>query len=65
MSSVAPLPELFQRLFLATDAPMGQTWLLSTRILLTELALHWQALALNVSLVAEAGNGYGHFCTAS
>ena len=40
MSSVAPVPEAFQRLFLATDAPMGQTWLLSTHIPLTGVALH-------------------------
>jgi hypothetical protein len=53
MSSVAPVPEVFQRLFLATGAPMGQTWLLSTRIPLTELALHRQALASKVPLVAK------------
>jgi hypothetical protein len=42
MSSVAPVPEVFQRLFLATDAPMGQPWLLSTRIhidIVAELSL--------------------------
>jgi hypothetical protein len=54
MSSVAPVPEVFQRLFLANDAPMGQTWLLSTRLPLTELALHRQALAWKVPLVAKA-----------
>jgi hypothetical protein len=65
MSSVAPVPEVFQRLFLATDAPMGQTWLLSTRIPLTELALHRQALASKVPSIAKARDAYGHFRTAS
>jgi hypothetical protein len=55
---------VFQRLFLATDAPIGQTWLLSTRIPLTELALHCQALASKVPLVAKARDAYSHFCTA-
>jgi hypothetical protein len=64
MSSVAPVPEVFQRLFLATDAPMGQTWLLSTRIPLTELALHHQALASKVPSMAKARHAYGHFRTA-
>jgi hypothetical protein len=59
MSSVAPVPEVFQRLFLAADAPMGQTWLLSTRIPLTELALHLQALASKVPLVAKARDACG------
>jgi hypothetical protein len=65
MSSVAPVPEVFQRLFLATDAPMGKTWLLSTRIQLMELALHRQALASKVPLVAKARDAYGYFRTAS
>ena len=65
MSSVAPFPEVFQRLILATDAPMGQTWLLSSLIPLTELVLHHQALALKVPMVAKARDSYGHFCTAS
>jgi hypothetical protein len=65
MSSVAPVPEVFQRLFLASDAPMGQTWLLSTRTPLTELALHCQALALKVPSVAKARDASSHFCTAS
>ena len=54
MSSVAPVPEGFQHLLSATDDPMGQTWLLSTRLPLTELALHRQALAWKVPLVAKA-----------
>ncbi len=65
MSSVAPVPEVFQRLFLATDAPMGQTWLLSTRIPLTDLALHRQALASKVPLIDKARDAYGHFRTGS
>jgi hypothetical protein len=65
MSSVAPVPELFQCFFLATDAPMGQTWLLSTHVLLTELALHRHALASKVPSIAKARDAYGHFCTAS
>jgi hypothetical protein len=65
MPSVAPVPELSQCLFLAPDAPMGQTWLLSTRIPLTELALHHQALASKVPSVAKACDANGHFRTAS
>ncbi len=65
MSSVAPVPEAFKRLFLATDAPMGQTWLHSTRIPLTDLALHRQALAVKVPPPAKARNAYGHVRTAS
>jgi hypothetical protein len=65
MSSVAPVPEAFKRLFLATDAPMGQTWLHSTRIQLTDLALHRQALAGKVPPPAKARNAYGHVRTAS
>jgi hypothetical protein len=65
MSSVAPVPEAFQRLFLTTNAPMGQTWFLSTSIPLTELALHHQTLALKIPLVAKACGMYGHFCTMS
>jgi hypothetical protein len=42
---------------------MGQTWLLSTRIPLTELALPRQALASKVPLVAKACDAYGHFRT--
>jgi hypothetical protein len=63
MSSVAPVPEVCQLLFLATDAPMGQTWL--PHILLTELALHRQALAPKAPSVAKARDAYGHFRTAS
>ncbi len=65
MSSVAPVPEVFQRLFLATHALMGQTWLLSTSLMLTELALHREALALKAPLDAKVRDVYGHFCTAS
>jgi hypothetical protein len=65
MSSVAPVPEVFPCLLLATDAPMGQTWRLSTRIPLTELALHHQALASKVPSIAKARDPSGHFRTAN
>jgi hypothetical protein len=44
---------------------MGQTWLLSTHILLLDVALHHLALEPKVPLIAKARNAYGHFCTAS
>jgi hypothetical protein len=65
MSSTAPAPKVFSHLFLATDALMGQTWLLSTHILLSEAALHHLALASKVPLIAKARDAYGHFCMAS
>jgi hypothetical protein len=65
MSSVAPVPEVFQRLFLATNARMGQTWLLSSRIPLTESVPYRQALASNVPSIAKARDMYGRFCTVS
>jgi hypothetical protein len=65
MSSTAPAPEVFNRLFLAADAPMGQTWLLSTRIPLSDEALHYRALASKVPSVAKARDAYGHFRTAN
>jgi hypothetical protein len=65
MSSTAPPPEVFNRLFFATDAPMGQTWLLSTGIPLLDAALHHLALASKVPLLATARDAYGHFRTAS
>jgi hypothetical protein len=65
MSSTTPAPEVFSRLFLATDAPMGQTWLLSTCIPLSNAALHHLALAWKVPSIAKARGAYGHFCTAS
>jgi hypothetical protein len=43
----------------------GLAWLLSTHIPLMELALHHQALALKVHLVAKARDAYGYFCKAS
>ncbi len=64
MSSVVPAPD-FQRLFLATDAPMGQTWLRSARIQLSKVALHHLALASKVPSVSNARDAYGHFRTAS
>jgi hypothetical protein len=51
MSSVAPAPEVFQRLFLADAAPMGQTDLAS---LLSEVALHHLALASKIPSVPKA-----------
>jgi hypothetical protein len=65
MFSTAPAPEVFSRLFLANNAPMGQTWLLSTHILLLEAALHHLALTSKVPLIAKARDAYGHFCIAS
>ncbi len=65
MSSTAPAPEVFSHLFLADDAPMGQTWLLSTLIPLLEAALHHLAQAWKVPLIAKARNAYGHFGKAS
>jgi hypothetical protein len=65
MSSTAPVPEVFSRFFLADDAPMGQTWLLSTLIPLSEAALHHLAQAWKVPLIAKARNVYGHFRKAS
>jgi hypothetical protein len=54
MSSVATAPKVFQRLFLAKDAPMGKTWLRSTRIPLSAVALNHLVLALQVPLIAKA-----------
>jgi hypothetical protein len=65
MSSTAPASEVFNRLFLAADALMGQTWLLSTHIPLSDEALHQRALASKVPLVAMARDAYGHFRTAN
>jgi hypothetical protein len=65
MSSTAPAPADFSRLFLATDAPMGKTWLLSTRIPLTKAALHHLALESKIPSIAKARDAYGHFRTAS
>ena len=66
MSSIAPAPEVFSHLFLAdADARMGQIWLLSTRILLLEAALHHLALTSKAPLISMARDAYGHFCTAS
>jgi hypothetical protein len=65
MLSTAPAPAVFSHLFLAPDAPMGKTWLLSTRIPLSEAALHHLALASKVPPIAKAMDAYGHFWTAS
>jgi hypothetical protein len=65
MSSVAPVPEVLQHLFLATNARIGQTWLLSTHIPFTELAPHHQALTLKIPLVAKAREAYGDLRTSS
>jgi hypothetical protein len=55
----------FQQLFLAKDAPVGKTWLRSTRILLLAVALHHLALESELPLVSKARDAYGHFCTSS
>jgi hypothetical protein len=65
MSSVAPASNVFQRLFLAKYAPMGKTWLRSTRIPLSVVALHHLALESEVPLVSKARDAYGHFRTSS
>jgi hypothetical protein len=65
-TGTASVPEVFYCLFLATNAPMGQTWLLSTHIPLSEAALHHLALELKVPLISKAReDAYGHFCAAS
>jgi hypothetical protein len=65
MTSTTSAPKVFNHLFLATDAPMGQTWLLSPQIQLSEVVLHHLALESKVSLIAKARDAYSHFCTAS
>jgi hypothetical protein len=65
MSSTAPAPEVFYHLCLAADAPMGQSWLLSTRIPLLEVALNHLALESKSPSIAKAREANGHFCTTS
>jgi hypothetical protein len=57
MSSNEPTAEVLQCLFLATDAPICQTWLnsVSTPVLLD--ALHCLILDLNIPLMVKARAG--------
>jgi hypothetical protein len=64
-SVAAPAPEAFQHLFLANDAPMGQSWLHSTCIPLLEVVSHTLALDSKVPSTSKARDAYGHFCMAS
>jgi hypothetical protein len=64
MSYVSPAPEVLQHLFLAKDALLGQTWLRTTRILLSADILHHLVLTSKIPPVVKARDVYGHFCTA-
>jgi hypothetical protein len=53
--------EVFQRLFLAPNAPLGKTWLDSAGTPLSDDALHCLALASKIPLLIKARNMYRQF----
>jgi hypothetical protein len=66
MSTVNKTPqEVLQRLFLATDAPLCQTWLTLAKQPISSDALHGLILDSKIPSVVKAQNMYGHFRTAS
>jgi hypothetical protein len=65
MSSNEPPTEVLQHLFLATDAPVGQSWLNSVSTPVSLDALHCLVLDLNIPSMVKARSTYGHFRTAS
>ena len=65
MSSIEPTTEVLERLFLATDAPLGEAWLLSASIPLSSDSLHHLVLTSKIPSIIQARNSYGHFRTAS
>jgi hypothetical protein len=60
-----PTAKVLQRLFLAVDAALGQTWLNSVSTPVSLDALHCLVLDLNIPLMVKARSTYGNFCTAS
>ncbi len=57
--------EALSRMFLDSEAPLGQTWLKSASSPVLAESLHGLALDLNIPLIVKAQNTYGHFRTAS
>ena len=65
MSSKEISAETLSRLFLAPDAPLGETWLQSASLPLSDDSLPALVLASNIPSMVKARSTYGHFRTAS
>ncbi len=66
MSSVPEsTAEVLQRLYLASDAPLGRAWLQSARITFSVDALHSLVLGSKIPSTSKARSTYGHLRTAS
>ena len=63
MSSTEPTAAALERLFLAPDAPLSETWLQNTSLLMD--ALHHWVLESKIPLAIQAQSLYGHFRTGS
>jgi hypothetical protein len=57
--------EALARLFLDSDAPLGETWLKMACYTASVESLHALALDANIPSIVKARNTYGHFRTAS
>jgi hypothetical protein len=65
MSSKEIPAETLLQLFLAPDPPLGETWLQSPSLPLSDDSLHGLVLASNIPSMVKARSAYGHFRTAS